>query len=143
TKSSLYYHFDPKSGKMTDTKLVPPSPADFSRIESEEVKATAPDGTLVPLSIIRQRGLKLDGSHPALLHGYGSYGITYDPAFDPSSLAWLERGGVIAVAHVRGGGEYGEDWHNGGRKGTKKNTITDFIACAQYLIQHKYTSAAH
>lgn len=143
TKSSLYYHFDPKSGAITDTKLVSPSPADFSRIESEEVKATAQDGTLVPLSIIHQRGLKLDGSHPALVHGYGSYGITYDPAFDPSSLAWLERGGVIAVAHVRGGGEYGEDWHNGGRNSTKKNTITDFIACAQYLIQHKYTSPAH
>lgn len=143
TKSPVYCHFDPKSSAIADTKLIPPSPADFSRIESEEVKATAPDGILVPLSIIHRRGLKLDGSHPALLHGYGSYGITYDPAFDPSSLAWLERGGVIAVAHVRGGGEYGEDWHNGGRKGTKKNTFTDFVACAQYLVQHKYTSSTH
>jgi prolyl oligopeptidase len=77
------------------------------------------------------------------LHGYGSYGITYDPGFDPTSLAWLERGGVVAVAHIRGGGEYGEDWHSGGRKGTKRNTITDFLACAQYLIDHKYTSPQH
>jgi len=116
---------------------------DFSAIESHEVKAKASDGTLVPLSIVQKRGLTLDGSHPTLLHGYGSYGVTYDPGFDPSSLAWLERGGVIAVAHVRGGGEYGEDWHNGGRKATKMNTITDFIACAQYLIDQKYTSPEH
>ena len=116
---------------------------DFSGIESEEVKAKAPDGTMVPLSIIHKRGLQRDGSHPTLLHGYGSYGITYDPGFDPSSLAWLERGGVVAVAHVRGGGEYGDDWHNGGRKATKMNTITDFIACAQYLIDQKYTAPRH
>ena len=143
TKSPVLLHYDPRSNAVSDTKIIPPSPVDFSAITSEEVKAKAPDGTLVPLSIIHQRSLKLDGSHPTLLHGYGSYGITYDPGFDASSLAWLERGGVIAVAHIRGGGEYGEDWHNGGRKGTKENTITDFIACAQYLIDHKYTSPSH
>ena len=143
TKSSIFFHYDPKANTVTDTKIIPPSPVDFSGIESEEVKAKAPDGTMVPLSIVHQRGLKLDGSHPTLLHGYGSYGITYDPGFDPTSLAWLERGGVVAVAHIRGGGEYGEDWHSGGRKGTKKNTITDFLACAQYLIDHKYTSPQH
>ena len=143
TKSPVYLHYDPKTNQVADTKIVPPSPVDFSAIESEEVKAKAADGTLVPLSIVHQRGLKLDGSHPTLLHGYGSYGITYDPGFDPSSLAWLERGGVVAVAHIRGGGEYGEDWHNGGRKATKLNTITDFIACAQYLVDHKYTSPQH
>ena len=143
TKSPVYLHYDPKTNQVADTKIVPPSPVDFSGIESEEVKAKAADGTLVPLSIVHKRGLKLDGSHPTLLHGYGSYGITYDPGFDPSSLAWLERGGVVAVAHIRGGGEYGEDWHNGGRKATKLNTITDFIACAQYLIDHKYTSPRH
>jgi prolyl oligopeptidase len=143
TKSPVYLHYDPKTNQVADTKIVPPSPVDFSGIESEEVKAKAADGTLVPLSIVHKRGLKLDGSHPTLLHGYGSYGITYDPGFDPASLAWLERGGVVAVAHIRGGGEYGEDWHNGGRKATKLNTITDFIACAQYLIDHKYTSPQH
>jgi prolyl oligopeptidase len=143
TKSPVYLHYDPKTNTIADTKIVPASPVDFSAITSEEVKAKAADGTLVPLSIIHQRSLKLDGSHPTLLHGYGSYGYTYDPAFDPSSLAWLERGGVIAVAHVRGGGEYGEDWHSGGRKATKENTITDFIACAQYLIDRKFTSPSH
>lgn len=143
TKSPVYLHYDPKTNTVADTKIVPPSPVDFSAITSEEIKAKSADGTLVPLSIIHQRSLKLDGTHPTLLHGYGSYGITYDPGFDPSSLAWLERGGVIAVAHVRGGGEYGEDWHSGGRKATKENTISDFTACAQYLIEHKYTSASH
>ena len=143
TKSPMWFHYDPKTQTVTDTKIVPPSPVDFSAITSEEVKAKASDGTLVPLSIVHLRSLKLDGSHPTLLHGYGSYGITYDPAFDPTALAWLERGGVVAVAHVRGGGEYGEDWHNAGRKATKKNTITDFIACAQYLIDHGYTSPGH
>jgi len=143
TKSPVFLRYDPKSSTIADTKIVPPSPVDFSAITSEEVKAKAPDGVMVPLSIVHRRDLKLDGSHPALLHGYGSYGITYDPGFDPTSLAWLERGGVIAVAHVRGGGEYGEDWHNAGRKATKENTITDFIACAQYLIDHKYTSPNH
>ena len=143
TKSPVYLHYDPKTNTVADTKIVPPSPVDFSAITSEEVKAKSSDGTLVPLSIIHRRDLKLDGSHPTLLHGYGSYGVTYDPGFDPSSLAWLERGGVIAVAHVRGGGEYGEDWHSGGRKATKENTILDFIACGQYLVDRKYTSPAH
>jgi prolyl oligopeptidase len=143
TKSSLIFHYDPKKNVLEDTKIIPRSPVDFSGIESEEVKAKSQDGTMVPLSIVHQRGLKMDGSHPTLLHGYGSYGITYDPGFDPTSLAWLERGGVVAVAHVRGGGEYGEDWHSGGRKKTKENTITDFLACAQYLIDHKYTSPQH
>jgi prolyl oligopeptidase len=143
TKSPALYHYDRKSSALVDTGIIPPSPVDFTSITSEEVKAKASDGTLVPLSIIHQRSLKLDSSHPTLLHGYGSYGITYDPAFDPTSLAWLERGGVIAVAHVRGGGEYGEDWHNAGRKATKSNTITDFIACAQYLIDNRYTVPQH
>jgi prolyl oligopeptidase len=143
THSPLFYHYDPSRGTLADTKIIPLSPVDFSAITSEEVKVKAGDGTLVPLSIVYRRGLKMDGSHPTLLHGYGSYGITYDPGFDPTSLAWLERGGVLAVAHIRGGGEYGEDWHNAGRKSTKENTITDFIACAQYLIDHGYTSPQH
>lgn len=143
TESSRYFRYDPKTQTLADTKIIPPSPVDFSAIASEEVKVPVPDGTLVPLSIIHRRDLKLDGSHPALLHGYGSYGITYDPGFDPTTLAWLERGGVIAVAHVRGGGENGEDWHNAGRKATKQNTIGDFIACAEYLISRHFTSPAH
>ncbi len=143
TKSSRYFHYGPKFQTLTDTKIIPPSPADFSAIASQEVKVKASDGTLIPLSIIYRRDLKMDGSHPTLLHGYGSYGITYDPSFDPTSLAWLERGGVIAIAHVRGGGENGEDWHNAGRKATKQNTITDFVACAEYLVSQRFTSPSH
>lgn len=139
TKSPLWYALN-ASGKFQDTLIVPPSPVDYSGIVSEEVKARSADGTLVPLSIIHQRGIPLDGSHPTWLEGYGSYGIDLDPNFNPTRLALLEKGGIFAVAHVRGGGEYGEDWHNSGRKLTKQHTIDDFIACAEYLIAHKYTS---
>jgi prolyl oligopeptidase len=95
---------------------------------------------MVPLSIIFKHGMPLDGSAPTILSGHGAYGITQDPVFSPTLLAWEERGGVYAVSHIRGGGEYGEDWHNAGRMLTKQNTISDFIACAEYLIQKKYTS---
>jgi prolyl oligopeptidase len=143
TQSPIWYALDGKSRMLTDTGLVPASPVDFSQIESEEVKAKSADGTIVPLSIIHKRRLELDGSHPAWLEGYGAYGITLDPTFRPTWLAFLERGGVFAVAHVRGGGEYGEDWHLAGQKLTKQHTIDDFIAGAQYLVEHKYTSPAH
>jgi len=142
TKSSLWYALDAASGKLTDTALVAPSPVDASQIESEEVKAKSADGTMVPLSIVHKRGMALDGSHPAWLEGYGSYSITIDPSFRPTMLAFFEKGGVFAVAHVRGGGEYGEDWHLGGQKLTKQHTIDDMLAGAQYLIEHKYTSAS-
>ena len=143
TKSPLWYSLDAKTDKLTDTALVPPSPVDYSQIESEEVKAKSADGTMIPLSIIHKRGIALDGSHPTWLTGYGAYGINYDPYFDPTILAFLERGGVRAFAHVRGGGEYGEDWHQAGQKLTKQHTIDDFLAGGEYLIEHKYTSAAH
>jgi prolyl oligopeptidase len=141
TKSPMWYALS-ADGTAQDTQVVPPSPVDFSQIESEEVRAKSVDGTMVPLSIIHQHGIAMDGSHPTWLDGYGAYGITNDPAFRPTWLAFLEKGGVYAVAHVRGGGEYGEDWHNDGRLLTKQHTIDDFLGCAQYLIDHKYTSAA-
>ena len=144
TKANRFYEYDPKTKAVIDTELRPPGPFDTPEdIESEEVKVPVPDGTLVPLSIIHQRGLKLDGSHPVLLNGYGAYGSSLDPNFDPTNLAWLERGGVLAFAHVRGGGEYGDDWHKAGQKLTKPNTWRDFIACAEYLVDKKYTSPAH
>ncbi len=129
--------------KTTDLQLIPKPTFDYSAFESVEVKAPAPDGTMVPLSIIYKRGLQKDGARPTHLMGYGSYGITLDPAFAARRFPWLERGGVIAIAHIRGGGEYGEDWHNAGRKLTKQNTITDFIACAEYLVKNQYTSPSH
>jgi prolyl oligopeptidase len=143
TKARTIYAFDPKSRAVTDTRLQPAGPFDApAELESVEVKVPSYDGTLVPLSIVHRRGLQLDGSHPALLNGYGAYGITSDPYFDPKRLAWLERDTVYAVAHVRGGGEYGEDWHRAGMKLTKPNTWRDLIACADYLIEKKYTTSS-
>ena len=143
TKASKIYAYDPAKQSVTDTGLQPAGPFDNpGGLESHEVKARSYDGTLVPLSIIYKSGLKLDGSNPTLMVGYGAYGISEDPHFDPRFLAWFERGGVFAVAHVRGGGEYGEDWHLAGKLLTKQNTWKDFIACAEYLIEQKYTSSA-
>lgn len=132
--------YDPATDQTTDTGLVPPTKADLSQVESKEVFAVGHDGTRIPLSISYRKGLRLDGSHPTILDGYGSYGTSMEPYFDPMALAWIERGGVLAVAHARGGGEYGEDWHRAGQKLTKLNTILDFIACAEYLVAEHYTS---
>ncbi len=135
--------YDPTTGEVRDTGLVPPSTVDFSPFESREVFAISYDGTRVPLSIVSRKGLSLDASHPTILAGYGAYGLTYDPVADPIRVAWLERGGVYAIAHIRGGGEYGESWHLAGQKLTKLNTVFDFIACGQYLVDEKYTSTSH
>lgn len=115
---------------------------DISGFDSVEVLAKAKDGVTVPLSIVFKKGIKRDGSAPTLMQAYGSYGINQDPVFLPRMIAWLERGGVWAVAHVRGGGERGREWHEAGRLLTKPNTWNDFIACAEYLIAEKWTSAA-
>ena len=97
------------------------------------------DGTLVPLSIVHKRTLRRDGSNPVLLEGYGAYGFSTFPSFGPVELAFLERGGILATAHVRGGGENGRAWYDGGRGATKPNTWKDAIACAEYLVQNAYT----
>jgi prolyl oligopeptidase len=140
THSPLWYRYTPENKQLRDTRLQPLSPVDFSDYESLEVKAKSNDGTLVPLSIVLRKGLKRDGTHPTILWGYGAYGISTLPSFDPKRLAWLERGGILGYAHVRGGGEYGEDWHRAGQKKTKMNSIDDFIACAEYLIAQGFTS---
>jgi len=140
TTSPTFLRYDPKSKAATETGIQPPIPADTSGFEAEEVKTKSADGTMIPLSLIHAKNLAHDGNHPTHLIGYGAYGISFDAYFDPIWLAWLERGGVIAIAHVRGGGEYGEDWYRAGYKLTKQHTIDDFIASAQYLIEHKYTS---
>ncbi len=144
TKSETFFAFDPRTQTAADTTLVPPIPIDLSSIETASVKVKSHDGVMVPLVILYQRGLKRDGTNPTLLDGYGAYGITNtEPFFATGFLPWLERGGVIAMAGVRGGGEYGEEWHLAGKEKTKPNTWKDFIACAEYLINEKYTSAAH
>jgi len=104
------------------------------------VQVRSHDGTMVPLSIVHQRGLRMDGSSPTLLQGYCAYGLSLTPSFSPTNLWWFDLGGVLAYAHVRGGGEYGEEWHHGGFQRTKPNSWKDFIACAEYLCTEKYTS---
>ena len=143
TSSDQAFAYDPSSNQVSNTALIQKYPADFSGFEAREVEATSADGTKVPLSILCKKDLTLDGSHPALYEGYGAYGISYDPYFDPRTLAWIERGGVFAIVHSRGGGEFGESWHNAGRKETKQHTIDDMVSAAQYLIQQRYTSPGH
>lgn len=132
---------DPGSSKLANTRLKPKGRFDdVEGLQAIEVEAKSHDGVMVPLSIICRKDIKLDGSNPTLLSGYGSYGFGHPAYFDPVDLAWLQRGGVLAVAHVRGGGERGIEWHLAGQKLNKPNTWKDFIACAEYLIDHKYTS---
>lgn len=142
TTPPLWYAYDAKTNALTDTKLDPPSPVDFSSVVADEVKVPASDGTLIPLSIVHRRDMKLDGSNPTLLYAYGSYGISSDPSFSASRMAWFERGGLYAIAHVRGGGEYGEEWHLAGKGANKVKTVSDFVDCAKWLIAKGYTSPA-
>jgi prolyl oligopeptidase len=142
TEAPQWYAYAPAGDKLTNTQVEPLNPTDFSGITSVEVTAPSADGTPVPLSIIYRKDLPLNGQNPCLMEGYGSYGISLDPNFDATRLALLEKGIVIAYPHVRGGGENGEDWHLAGQKLTKQNTISDFIACAEYLIKQGYTSPA-
>jgi prolyl oligopeptidase len=139
TAAPRILRYDAAADLVSDTGWLPPSSVDFSEIEAEEVEAPAPDGERIPLSIIHRKGLSRDGSHPTLLIGYGSYGISLPPFFMPQMLAWYERGGMMAIAHMRGGGEKGDEWHQAGRLLNKENTIGDFIACAEYLVNEGYT----
>lgn len=137
-----FYTYDPEARRFIDTGLGVTSSADYRGIAVEEVEVTADDGTPIPLTILRPKDLVLDGSHPAILEGYGGYGSSWTPSFRPILLAWLERGGVYAIAHVRGGGEKGNDWHLAGKGPNKPTGIRDFIACAQHLVTAGYTRPA-
>jgi prolyl oligopeptidase len=143
TRSRRWYSYAPAQGQPRDIGVLQPAPVDVSAYTSIEVEVPSHDGVKVPLSIVYRKDLARDGSNPALLEGYGAYGITEDPYFSATRLAWLERGGVFAVAHVRGGGERGEAWHLAGKEATKPNTWKDFIACAEYLVRERYTSPEH
>jgi prolyl oligopeptidase len=101
--------------------------------------ATAFDGTKLPVNIIMRKGTKLDGSAPTLLYGYGSYGLSEQPTFEPQLKVWIEQGGIYVDASVRGGGEYGDAWHAAARLGTKKLSMDDFAAVARYLVEKRYT----
>jgi prolyl oligopeptidase len=144
TRANQYYAYDPVARRVIGTGLQPRGPYDDpADLTSVEVQVRSHDGAMVPLSIVYRKGIKLDGSNPAWLEGYGNNGISLLPDFQPIDLAWYEQGGIYAVCHARGGGEYGDPWRLGGQGPTKANTWRDFIACAQYLIEKKYTSPAH
>jgi prolyl oligopeptidase len=115
-------------------------PPGTPQVEVSEVLVASHDGAKVPLAILRRKGLALDGSNPTLLIGYGAYGHSMEAYFDPRSLAWLERGGVLAFANVRGSGAFGDAWHRAGFKATKANTWKDGLACANYLIAQGYAT---
>ena len=133
------YRYDMKTGKseLFRQAKVNFSPADY---EVKQVFYDSKDGTKVPMFIIHKKGLKLDGTNPTLLYGYGGFNISQTPGFSVSRLVWLEMGGVFAVANLRGGAEYGEAWHEAGTKLKKQNVFDDFIGAAEWLIANKYTS---
>ncbi len=141
---SAWYRFDAASGKATRTRLFETSPAKLDDAEVVREFATSKDGTRVPVNIIRLKGAKLDGARPALLTAYGGYGISTKPSFyGYRARTWLDQGGIFVEANIRGGAEYGEEWHKAGNLTHKQNVFDDFLACAQYLIDQKYTSPAH
>lgn len=137
------YEYNPEKGNITKSKYLNSETnfPDYSKLYTvKEVEVKSHDGTMVPLSIIYPKNMKMDGSSPAYITGYGGYGISYEPHFSTRLSVLLEQGVVLAIAHVRGGGEKGEKWHQGGMKATKPNTWKDFIACSEYLVNQKYTS---
>lgn len=141
------YDYDLSTGERTLLKQTPvlddPTYGPYvpGNYVQERGWATAPDGTAVPLSIVHRADIPLDGSAPAVLYGYGSYEMSMDPAFSLSRLSFLDRGIVYAIAHIRGGGELGRRWYEQGKALAKRNTFTDFIACADFLIDRGYTAA--
>jgi len=139
TPSSVYDH-DVNTHKQELLKRVEVPRYDPSNFKSERLWATAKDGTKIPISIVYEKNFKKDGSHPMLLNAYGSYGFSYPVTFSSSSLALLDRGFSVAIAHIRGGGDMGKPWHDAGRMMNKKNTFTDFIDAADFLVSEKYTS---
>ena len=111
--------------------------------ETRQVFYQSKDGTTVPMFITHKKGVELNGKNPTYLYGYGGFNISLTPGFSVSNLVWMEQGGIYAVANIRGGGEYGREWHLAGTKERKQNVFDDFIAAAEYLVDQSYTSPEH
>ena len=133
------YRYDAATGH-SETLYAPDLAFDPAPYTTRQVFATSPDGTRVPMFLVHRKDLEPDGQNPTLLYGYGGFHISLAPAFSVSRLVWLEAGGVLAVANLRGGGEYGKSWHEAGTLARKQNVFDDFIACAEYLISENVTS---
>ncbi|MDQ8153606.1 MAG: prolyl oligopeptidase family serine peptidase [Gemmatimonadota bacterium] len=133
------YRYDIARGTST-VYLQPKLPFDPSQFETRQAFATSKDGTKIPMFIVAKKGLVLDGRNPTLVYGYGGFNISLTPGFSASRVAWLEQGGVFVQVNMRGGGEYGEAWHQAGMKGNKQNVFDDFIAAGEWLVANKYTS---
>jgi oligopeptidase B len=135
------FEYDMESGSSTLLKRKEvPGGYDRNRYQVERIEAVAADGVKIPISVVHLKGVKLDGQGPLYLYGYGSYGVSLDIFFNSNIVSMVDRGVVVAVAHIRGGGEMGKAWHDAGRMMNKKTTFTDFISCAEYLVAHGYGS---
>jgi prolyl oligopeptidase len=141
TTPGSIYRYDVATGESSLWKE-PRVAFDGSQFESKQIFYTSKDGTRVPMIIVHKKGLKLDGGNPTILYAYGGFNISLTPGFSASNLVWLEMGGVFAVPNLRGGGEYGRAWHEGGMRHNKQNVFDDFLAAAEYLIAEKYTRPA-
>jgi prolyl oligopeptidase len=139
-----WYHYIAASGDTIRTALSKTSPVKFDDAEVVREFATSKDGTRVPLNIIRRKGTRLDGNNPTLVGGYGGYGVNEKPFFAGiGARLWLDQGGIFVTTVIRGGAEYGEEWHKAGSLTRKQNVFDDFIACAQHMVDRKYASPAH
>ncbi|HUQ49331.1 MAG TPA: prolyl oligopeptidase family serine peptidase [Terriglobales bacterium] len=139
TSPSIIYRYDMKSGASTVFKQ-PKVDFDPANYETKQIFFTSKDGTKVPMFVSHKKGLKLNGQNATYLHGYGGFNISQTPGFSVANMVWMEMGGVFAVANLRGGGEYGKEWHLAGTKLRKQNVFDDFIGAAEWLIANKYTS---
>ncbi len=136
------YRYDVSTGQRT-IWAKDSVPIDSGRFEVKQVRYASKDGTMIPMFLVHAKGLKLDGSHPALLTGYGGFTLSQTPAFSARAALWVEAGGVYALPNLRGGGEFGEEWHRAGMLEKKQNVFDDFHAAAEWLIQNGYTKPEH
>ena len=140
TSPGAVYRYDVTRNASTLLKA-PKTQFDRDHYESRQIFATSRDGTKIPMFIVSKKNLKLDGNNPTLLYAYGGFNISLRPSYSPATIAWLDLGGIYVMANLRGGGEYGEEWHEAGMKLKKQNVFDDFIACAEHLILNKFTSS--
>ena len=144
TEPKAWYTFDARQGQTSTDKqrISTEYGVDFDDVEISRVTVESPDGAQVPLTVVHRSDLEKEGASPTILMGYGSFGRSLTPRFDPMARIWLDHGGVLAFAHVRGGGEFGDGWHTAGATVHKGNAIVDFHACADHLIKEQYTKSS-